>query len=156
MVQASNRIGIVWTFLFLLFYVYYLNEKHNFEKTRDLISKIKLFKLINASTLVETIIAMLIVTIAFSLALILMISISKNSNNSLKTKAYMLANDVLVQTKAEKSYIDQEYAFGNIVIKKTVTEYENNEELFQLNVSAYDLKNFKLVEQNELIIIEKK
>ena len=58
---------------------------------------------VKASTLVEAIIAMLIVTIAFSMALVLMLNISKNSNNSLKTKAYILANDVLVKTKTEKT-----------------------------------------------------
>ncbi|HAF29361.1 MAG TPA: hypothetical protein DCG75_09980 [Bacteroidales bacterium] len=125
------------------------------KKIRDLISKIRIFKKLKASTLIETIIAMLIVTIAFSLALMLMLSISKNSNNSLKTKAYFLANEVLVKTKSEKTYFDQDFDYGNILIKKTVAEYENNEELFQLNISAYDVRNYKLVEQNELIIIEK-
>ncbi len=107
-----------------------------------------------ASTLVEAIIAMLIITIAFSMAMVLMLNISKNSNNSLKTKAYILANDIMVQTKSEKSYIDQEFNYGNIIVKKIVSEYENNEELFQLNISAYDSRNHKLFEQNELIIIE--
>ena len=110
---------------------------------------------LKSSTLVETIIAMLIVTIAFSMAMVLMLNISKNSNNSLKTKAYILANDVLVKTKAEKTYFDQEFDYGNIIIKKTLTEYENNEELFQLKVLAFDSRNRKLFEQNELLIIEK-
>lgn len=109
---------------------------------------------VKASTLVESIIAMLIVTIVFSMALVLMLNISKNSNNSLKTKAYILANDVLVKTKSEKSYLDQEFNYGNITIKKMLVEYENNEELFLLNISTYDLRNHKLFEQNELIIIE--
>ena len=116
----------------------------------------KLLIKIKASTLVEAIIAMLIVTIAFSLALMLMLNISKNSNNSLKIKAYILANDIMVKTKSEKLYFDQEFDYGNITIKKTVIEYENNEELFQLNVSAFDSRNHKLFEQNELLIIEKK
>lgn len=114
-----------------------------------------LLKKAKASTLVEAIVAMLIVTIAFSLALVLMLNISKNSNNSLKTKAYILANDVMIQTKSEKSYFDQEFDYGNITIKKTVTEYENNEELFQLNIFAFDSRNHNFFEQNELIIIEK-
>lgn len=118
------------------------------------LTEIKIKKL-KASTLVETIVAMLIVTIAFSLALLLMVNISKNSNNSLKTKAYFLTNNIWVQTKAEHTFIDQEYTYGNILIKKTVTEYENNEELFQLNISVYDKQNHKLFEQNELLIIEK-
>lgn len=112
-------------------------------------------KKVEASTLVEAIIAMLIITIAFSMALVLMLNLSKNSNNSLKTKAYILANDVLVKTKSENTYFDQEFEYGNITIKKTIVEYENNEELFQLNVSAFDSRNYKLFEQNELIIIKK-
>ena len=110
---------------------------------------------LKASTLVEAIIAMLIITVTFSLGLLLMLNISKNSNNSLKTKAYILANDVLVKSKSENLYLDQEYNYGNITIKKAVSEYENNEELFQLNISAFDSRNYKLFEQNELIIIEK-
>lgn len=109
---------------------------------------------LKASTLVETIVAMLIVTIAFSLALLLMVNIGKNSNNSLKTKAYFLTNNIFVQTKAENTFVDQEYTYGNIFIKKTVKAYENNDELFQLNISAYDKQNHKLFEQNELVIIE--
>jgi len=117
---------------------------------------IYLIRKVIASTLVEAIIAMLIVTIAFSMALVLMLNISKNSNNSLKTKAYILANDIMVKTKSEKLYFDQEFDYGNITIKKTVAEYENNEELFQLKVSAFDSRDHKLFEQNELLIIEKK
>ena len=112
-------------------------------------------KRIRASTIVESIIAILIVTIAISLALVLIINIGKNSNNSLKTKAYILANDMLVQTKAENEFLDEEFNYGNLIIKRTVNEYEKNEELFQLNIIAYDLKNTILYEHNELIIIEK-
>ena len=120
-----------------------------------MVFKIKIFNRLKASTLIEAIISMLIVTIAFSFALVLILNISKNSNNSLKTKAYILANDVLVQTKAENEFLDEEFNHGNIVIKRSVTEYGENEELFQLNIAAYDLQNRILYEQNELIIIEK-
>ena len=120
------------------------------------VKNIYLIRKVISSTLVEAIVAMLIVTIAFSMALVLMLNISKNSNNSLKTKAYILANDIMVKTKSEKLYFDQDFDYGNIIIKKTVTEYENSEELFQLKVSAFDSRNHKLFEQNELLIIENK
>ena len=109
---------------------------------------------IKASILVETIVAMLLITISFTMAFMVILNVSKNSNNSLKTKAYILSNDVLVKTKSEKQYFDQDFVFGNITVKRTITEYENNEELFQLNLSTFDYRNHKLFEQNELIIIE--
>jgi len=110
---------------------------------------------VRASTLVETIVAMLIITIVFSMAFLIFLNISKNSNNAIKTKAYFLASDILVKTISEKQYFDSDYNFGNVIIKRIVTEYHKNDELFQLNITAFDFKNHKLFEQNKLIIIEK-
>jgi len=112
-------------------------------------------KKVRASTLVETIVAMLIITFVFSIGFLIIMNLSKNSNNSLKTKAYFLTNEILVSTKSKKQFFDQDFDFGNITIKRTVSEYQNNEELYQLNLKALDLNNHKLFEQNELLIIEK-
>jgi len=111
-------------------------------------------KKINSSTLVETIMAMLIVTMVFSIASVVMVNISKNSNNSLKTKAYIFTNDIWVKTHSEKQYIDQDFKLDNILVKRTILEYNNSSELFKLTISAYNMQNHKLFEKNELIIIE--
>ncbi len=117
--------------------------------------KLRLSHKIQASTLVETIVAMLIITITFSMAFLIILNISKNSNNSLRTKAYFATSNVMVQTVSEKEYYDQDFTFGNITVKRIVSEYEKYDELFQINYSAYNSRNQKLFEQNELIIIEK-
>ena len=117
--------------------------------------KQKIFQKIQASTLIEAIVAMLIVTIIFALAMVLMANISKNSNNSIKTKAYLLTNQIYQQTKAQKSYIDQEYNFENVHIKKTITPVKDNDELYLLTITARNKLNYKLTERNEIINVEK-
>lgn len=111
---------------------------------------------IKASTLVETIVAMLVVTFVFTIAFATIAGLSKNSNNSLKTKAYFVSQEVWVKTKTEKEFFDQDFVFGNITVKRTVKEYQKYDELFQLSIETFDSNNHKLFEQNELIILENK
>jgi len=111
---------------------------------------------VKGSTLIEAIIAMLIVTITFAMAMVLMLSISKNSNNSIKTKAYLLTNQIYTQSKAENLYIDQEFDFENVIIKKTILPVKESEELFLLSITAWNKFNNKLVERTEIVNLEKR
>ena len=111
----------------------------------------KKFRHLKASTLIETIVAMLIITIIFSLAFVMVLNIGKNANNIIRTKAYIMANAIWQETEQEKAYFDQKFIFRNITIKRNVIEEQSNSEIIQVNLSVFDKKGFKLFEKNRLL-----
>ena len=110
-----------------------------------------LFLKLKASTLIETIVAMLIITIIFSLAFSIILGIGKNANNMTRTKAYVLVGTIWQETQAQKAYFDKDFSFRTITIKRSVIETDLNPELITLKVSAFNSRGKKLFEKNELI-----
>lgn len=109
---------------------------------------------LQASTLVEVIVAMLIILICFGLALTAIDSNSKSIN----TKVLILAHQTVLKEKQltikEKRYLDEEFTVGNLRIQKTILEYPASAELKELQIQAFDVDGNLLLSNRELIIAE--
>lgn len=113
-----------------------------------------LSKKTQASTLVEVIVALIIISISFGLALMAIDSNSKSSNIQLMIKAHQ---SLLMQKNRclrEKRFFSEETDYGQIHIVQTLQDYSSAKELKLLKIEVYDANKKLLDSEQELIIVE--
>ena len=111
-------------------------------------------KKIKASTLIEVLIAMILVMFSFGIAMAIYINVSLSDHLVQKLKAELLLNETAIETKAGNSFIDEKTGLGNISVNKTVTSYNGISGLHLLLLEAFDVNGKKISERKELIIVK--
>ncbi len=112
----------------------------------------KLISKINASTLVEVIVAMVIISSVFILSLAVFLNIGKNSNNSLKIKAALVSEDVMVYTRQNNLFVNENISMDNLDIIKEVRQYKSYKDMVLVTVEVKDKRGKSLVVKKELMI----
>ena len=113
-----------------------------------------LTKKIKGSTLIEVLVAMIIVMVSFGIAMAIFMNISSSGNHAQQLKAQLLLNKAAIRTKAENSFIDEISEGESIIINKTVTSYNGIPGLNLLLLQAFDINGKKIAERKELVIVK--
>lgn len=112
---------------------------------------VRLTKKIAASTLIEVLIAMVIVIVIYGIAMMIFLNVQKSSNTALKTLALLELEKVVIETKKKFTFIDEEYKTENLEIKKKISVYQKCSELRELSFEVFDLSGKLIIERKELI-----
>lgn len=106
-----------------------------------------------ASTLVESIMALLLFSISTSMGMMVYFNIITSTRSSLKVEAQTKVNQVMRETKQKGLWIDDEEDMTTYKIKKTITKYSKAADVYLLDVEAKDKKDKTLFKEQELIYI---
>lgn len=110
-------------------------------------------KELSGTTIVESIIAMTIISIAFSVGL-MVVEMVLNSNKS--AFRYRVKNAVYQQailTKDNQVYLDEIISMPDFVIEQKISVYQSTPHLFELQLIAKDLNDNPVFEHKELIYV---
>ncbi len=113
---------------------------------------VKLNRTLKGSTLIEVLVAMVIIVICLGIATIIILNISKSGNTRLKLFSEQYAEKVIEQSKLNHEYQDENYETEGIIIEKRVGLYKNLDGLFELTVTVFNVDMKQLVQKKELII----
>ena len=108
---------------------------------------------VKASTMVETIVAMVIILICSSIGLSLFSNLPRDVNDELKIEAEIRMNSLAVETKLKKDFTDTSIESANLRLVRSIQEYGKKTHLKILFIEAYSLSGRKVCEYKELIII---
>lgn len=108
---------------------------------------------LKASTLMESLVAMIVIMICFVIASMIYTNIINSTNNKLKLDASLLLKEIGIKAKEENNYLDEKFETENLVVQKSVTSYKNSGNLSLLTLIAFDKNGKKIAEQKELIIV---
>jgi Tfp pilus assembly protein PilV len=106
-----------------------------------------------ASSLVEVIIAMVIIAITFSLGIMIYINVIYSSYNEQKNTAYNLLELYAAQTKQQKSYVDQYEEIDGFIIEKKISNYNNDQYLILMELNAYNVEKKHLINRKEIVFL---
>ena len=111
---------------------------------------------LKAATLVEALMALVIVMICFVIGSMIYVNVINSDNNRQEIKANLILNETALKTKEEKKFIDEKIEIGNenLIIQKTVILYKNIENLNLLTLIASDKKGRVIAQRKELIAIQ--
>ncbi|HET6243889.1 MAG: hypothetical protein H0V01_04385 [Bacteroidetes bacterium] len=113
-----------------------------------------LTKKIKASTLIEVIVALIIVMITFGIAMVIFINVTHSDNQVQKLKASLILNESALKTSKENSYIDEKTEVDGLFINKTINPYENIPGLNLVLFEAFDVNGKIIAERRELILLK--
>ncbi|HEX3008685.1 MAG TPA: type II secretion system protein [Bacteroidales bacterium] len=106
-----------------------------------------------ASTLIEVIVAMIIVLICAGLGMTAFTNVNKDLNITQEAESVVYMNKVLTDTQIERDYTDKDFSFENVNIERRVTAYKNEKRLRIVVITAFNLQSKKTGEIKEVIMI---
>lgn len=106
-----------------------------------------------AATLLESLVAMVIVLLSFGIALMIYVNITNSNNSQLKLNAYLSLNEVLAETVQDEAYTDEETEKGVLKIVKTVQPYGRSKNLVEIHLEARDV-NGKVLSVLDKIVLK--
>lgn len=104
-----------------------------------------------ASTLIETIIAMVIVSISFGIGVTIYMNMQTSGNPLIRLKAYNEANNLVSQTLYKRDFRESNYTKENIRITKEIISYQSDDKLKIIIVTVEDLKGRELYRKRRII-----
>jgi Tfp pilus assembly protein PilV len=108
---------------------------------------------IKAFSIIESMVAMVIVVLMFSLSAMVIANVASTGISREKQDAYMLVQEMRNETFNGQRYLDEYTEAKGITIEKTILDYSRTENLKVLLITA--TKNEKqLFESKELIKVE--
>jgi hypothetical protein len=99
---------------------------------------------IKSATLVETIVAMVIILVIFSITTTVLVQTNKVSFSTKKIKADYVIDQFAEETGLEKSFFDDEKNAGTFTIQKRISENSFSQKVVVVRFSAMD-KNGELI-----------
>jgi hypothetical protein len=108
-------------------------------------------KKITASSLFETIVALMVIMVVFGIAMTIYVNIIRNSTSLAELKASQRLDEIARDTRDKKSYFDEKFEDEVSVIEKKVSKYQEKEGLLLLQLEVLDKNNTRLAERKEII-----
>ena len=109
---------------------------------------------LKATTLAESLIAMVIIMLVFGIAVTIFANVSDSTMMHEKIRAEIILQDILLKTKAAKNFIDGETEINGIKIMKKVVPYSGAQGLSMITLTALNRNNKQIVKKSELIFSE--
>jgi len=105
-------------------------------------------------TLIEVLVSMIIILVISSLASLAFVNLSGMGKNRKKLEAIIYTGNILNEAKKDLNYLDEEFNFPGMLIKKTTEEYPNSKSLKILKITAFTLENKPIIEREEIIRVQ--
>ena len=108
---------------------------------------------IPAFTILESMISIVILMIAFSLSTLVIMNVTTSGMSREKQNAYILVKALKNETLLESRFIDESIIVDQLLIEKTMLDYGKGDQLKVLLIEAFKGKK-KLFESKEIIVVK--
>jgi len=115
---------------------------------------VKLNTSLKAFTVIESIVAMVVIVICFGISSMVFYNILEGDSQRNLLKAAAILNKEAFAIKEQKNYLDEEREEGDWLLSKKTELYEGTENLYRLTLILSDKKGNTIMERAELIITE--
>ena len=112
-------------------------------------SRIKL----KGSTLIETLVAMMVILISLVFCGIIYVNILSSGKSHKTFRAQTLLNEIAIKTRGEKKFVDEKMENSDIVIQKSIRTYNGIKDLYLQSLTASDTNGKMFGEYRELIFV---
>ena len=109
---------------------------------------------LKGSTLVETLVAMVLIVTAISISVMIYVSVITSDKQRKLVVAKLLIEQEVGIVKNKQLFVDESFVVNGISIRKQFTEYENSPQLQLFQIVAVDTSGTQLVKHQEIIAIQ--
>lgn len=107
---------------------------------------------LRASTLIESILSLTLISIAFSASLVVFTSITRSGNIHQKMRAHQGIQSIILETRSQHKYVDETIKLSGLEFKKKVEVVSENG-LIWLRLQASD-KDGRIVEEQNVYLVD--
>ena len=104
------------------------------------------------SSVIEVIVAMVLIVIVFGLGLMIYTNVIKFSLSTKKIKAGFIVQQLLIKEESNTQITDQHLQAGEFTITEQVSEFNNNDKLLSVHITAFDSNNEQVAEVQKIIL----
>lgn len=116
--------------------------------------RLKKFTPVKGSTLIETLVAMIIVMLAFGLGLMIYLNVIQSSGTQQKIQAQLEMNRISLESNVQNLFTDEEYSTGSMKIVKTIhPSGAGSDQLKLMRMEAFNGSGKKIAEREELVAL---
>jgi Tfp pilus assembly protein PilV len=109
-------------------------------------------KRLPAFTILETIIALLIIITIFAIITLSLSKVLDSNNINEKIEAHVLTKNYAIQTKVNNDYVNSKSDPSKYMIERQIDYYQNNKSLIQITITAKNTHGKLLDTYKEIII----
>ena len=110
---------------------------------------------LKASTIVETLMAIVLISIAFGVGMLVYLNTMSNIPIVREQQVNIALQEVARLTQKEERYINETITHKKFIIERKVKPYPMNRDVYHLHLLAYDTDETIIGEHQELIYIPK-
>jgi hypothetical protein len=114
-------------------------------------SKLNCRKRTAASSLLEVLIAMILILLVFGIAMTISANVFRSSLSVKKIRAQALLQDILLKLEQNKTNSTQTYTLGDLRIEQEISAYPAGEQLIEVHLTAYDENQQQVAELQKVI-----
>jgi Tfp pilus assembly protein PilV len=107
---------------------------------------------VKGSTLVEVLIAMILIIVVFGIAMMIFTNVTSSSLSVKKIRAAAVLHDAMLSAEQSKDPITQTITVDDIAIGEEVKPYNGNPALLYMHFTAYDNNQQKVAELEKVIL----
>jgi len=100
---------------------------------------IKLRHKVQASSIMEVVIAMVVIVTVFGMAMMIFSNVMRSSSSVQKIKAQAILRQAMYTAEKNKENLTKTYNLGDFSIEQKVSAYPGNPDLSVIELKAYDL-----------------
>lgn len=106
---------------------------------------------VKASTLLESIVGLVIILTAFSIALMIYLNVLSSSRNWSKLEGKLILDKEAIEVSMSDIHIDDELKTGSYRVEKKFLTYRNNPKLMHLQLRLLGANNKVITVQDQII-----
>ncbi len=107
---------------------------------------------LKAGTIIESVIAMVIISVVFSISMMVVEMLINNYRLALDYRVRLSLMEVAANTKAQAHFIDRSIDSIDFRIDQKLIPYSTYQDVYILSLEAYDLNDRLILKQRELVI----
>jgi Tfp pilus assembly protein PilV len=108
---------------------------------------------VQASTLLEVLISMVVIVAVFGIAMMIYLNVVRSSPSVKKIQAQALLNEARQSAvSSQENLMDNSFTVGDFRIEQTVKNYQDDKNLVEIDMAAYDISQQKVAESHAVMI----
>ena len=109
-----------------------------------------------ATSIVESITAMVIILLSFGVGMMIYMNVLQSEQLISKTKANLILSQVLNKTIQDNQFEDAKFQKENIWIVQTIKKYSSYQDVYTIQLEAFDTKGKSILILKELVFQDKR
>jgi len=116
-------------------------------------NKVNMKAVVKASTILEVVIAMVLIVVVFSIAMMIFANVTSSSLSVKKIRAQAILHETLLNAEKTRDTVSKSLNVEDFRIEQDIKPYNQMSQVYDIRLTAYDGNQQKITELEKVILI---